>query len=171
MDKNSDIFRAPTISSNERAIEKVEVKIDRLLEINKSQVDDIKDVKEEVSEIKEAMSSLSNQFSIHSFEDATRFREWENKWTKEVEPVLKFTNERIALGGWVKGNQKLIIFFILAMLSVFGIVKSDQLIEFAKTGSMEHVEKKETPEPVEKSTTQFGSELERALTIPEEKKL
>lgn len=133
-----------------RSVDRVEIKIDKLIDITKTQIEDIKGVKEELSELKEEVASISSEFKLHAFEDASRFREWETKFSKEIEPILKHVNERIALGGWVKSNQKLIIFFVLSILAAMGIVKGKDLVSFATADKMEvpaQIEQKEPEEP------------------------
>lgn len=171
MAKNDDIFRVP-ISAQERAIEKVDDKLDKLLAINTSQIEDIKDVKNSISEMKDEVASLSSQFKMHSFEDATRFSNWENKWTKEFEPVLKFTNERIALGGWVKSNQRLLVFIILSVLATMGVINGKQLMSFAGVNfSDEKADKQKIPEEKNENPSEFESDLQKSLSIPDQKKL
>lgn len=111
----------------------IENKLDKILDLNKDQIDKLDEVKDDLSKVKDDLSEMSSQFKIHSFEDATRFANWEEKFNKEIEPVLKHVNEKIALGSWIKENQKLLIVLILALLVAFGIVKAEHLIDYAKT--------------------------------------
>ncbi len=140
----------PFINENERdkIIGKVDSKIDKLLEINKSQIEDMEETRDDMKEIKKELANISSQFKIHAFEDATRFSAWEHKFTKEIDPILKHVNESIAFGGWIKNNQKLIIIVILAILTALGLVKGEQFLSYIQTSTdsddkKEQVEKKE----------------------------